>query len=397
LSMLVTSDPKKLPITAVTATLFMFSLWMVVTTIFALAPDSSFEMLSRVLKTMLMTFAAMMLIKTRQQITLLVWVLFGSIGYYGVKGGIFTIMSGGSSIVWGPEGSYIEGNNEVALAFITIIPIIYYLYLQPPESKYTKWIKRGLAASMVLCGVAALGSYSRGALLGIAGMLAFLWWKSPKKAAMGAVMVLLVPVAIAFMPDKWTSRMETINTYQEDSSAMGRINAWYMAYNLAKDRPLVGGGFDIWNGALFAIYAPDPDDPHAAHSIYFQALGEHGFVGLGLYLLLAFLTWKKGNWIIKVTAKRPEYAWAGTLATMLQVSLLGFGVGGAFLSLLYYDVPYYLMGLMVTVGSIVEQALKEESAALIAQKKADFAMRNAALQPGGGIAPSTRDSSSSKE
>jgi putative inorganic carbon (hco3(-)) transporter len=356
-SMFVSKDSKKLPLTPVVATLFAFTFWMCVTTLFAMWPEESAVMLKRVIKIMLMTVVTVMLVKTRKQITWLVWVLVASIGYYGTKGGVFTILSGGGSIVWGPSGSYIEGNNEVALAFITIIPVMYYLYLTDER----KWVRWGMLASIVLCGFAALGSYSRGALLGIAAMLFFLWWKSPKKIVMGAVLVMLIPVAVVFMPAKWTARMETINTYQQDDSAMGRINAWWMAFNLAKDRPLVGGGFEIYNRVVFNMYAPVPEDLHAAHSIYFQALGEHGFVGAGLYLLLAFLTWKKAAWIVRETRRREDLRWAGQLATMIQVSMIGFGTGGAFLSLLYYDVPYYLMAVVVSTGVLVEEAIQRET------------------------------------
>ncbi|NHZ77981.1 putative O-glycosylation ligase, exosortase A system-associated [Massilia sp. CCM 8695] len=358
IGLLVTKDPKKLPMTPIVVTLMAFSAWMGLTTIFSMWPNESVVMLNRVAKIMLMTFATIMLIKTKEQVKLLIWTLVGSLGYYGVKGGIFTVATGGGSIVWGPQGSYIEGNNEVALAFITIIPVMAFLYMQAQK----KWVRWGMAASILLCAFAALGSYSRGALVGIAAMLFFLWLKSPKKLLLGGLMVLIVPIAITFMPDKWSSRMETINTYKEDSSAMGRINAWYMAYHLALDRPL-GGGFEIYNRTAFELYAPVPDDVHAAHSIYFQALGEHGFVGLGLYLLLAFLTWRKAAWIVRMTAKREDFTWAGDLARMIQVSLIGFGVGGAFLSLLYYDVPYYLMAAVVSTGYIVEKALEAEAAA----------------------------------
>ena len=358
IGLLVTKDPKKLPMTPIVITLMAFSGWMGLTTIFSMWPNESVVMLNRVSKIMLMTFATIMLIKTKEQVKLLIWTLVGSLGYYGVKGGIFTVATGGGSIVWGPQGSYIEGNNEVALAFITIIPVMAFLYMQAQK----KWVRWGMAASILLCAFAALGSYSRGALVGIGAMLFFLWLKSPKKVLLGGLMVLIVPIAITFMPDKWSSRMETINTYKQDSSAMGRINAWYMAYHMALDRPL-GGGFEIYNRTAFELYAPVPDDVHAAHSIYFQALGEHGFVGLGIYLLLAFLTWRKAAWIVRVTAKREDLKWAGDLARMIQVSLIGFGVGGAFLSLLYYDVPYYLMAAVVSTGYIVEKVLEAEAAA----------------------------------
>lgn len=373
-SLMLTKDPKQLPRSSILWTLLAFSSWMIVTTVFAFYPSESVELLVRIWKTTLMTVVLMMLIKKREQVIYVSWALAVSIGYYGIKGGIFTVASGGSSTVWGPDGSYIEGNNEVALAFISIIPIMFFLF----QVSTHKWVKRGMLASMALCAMAALGSYSRGALIGMVAMLLFLWWKSPKKALMGTIMILLVPAGIAFMPAKWTQRMDTINTYQEDSSAMGRINAWKMATNLALDRPLVGGGFAIWSGPVFAKYAPVPTDVHAAHSIYFQALGEHGFVGLGLYLLLAGLTIKRCRWLNKVTAKREDLKWAGQLATMVQVSMLGFGIGGAFLSLVYYDVPYYLVGLIVCTSYIIEQTLKAEQQAERAKR---MAHNNGALVP----------------
>lgn len=357
LSLLITKDPKKLPMTPVIGALIAFTLWMNITTVFSLWPDDSLVMLQRVMKTMLMTLVIAMLIKTRKQIDYLVWSLVISIGYYGVKGGIFTVLTGGNNTVWGPEGSYIEGNNEVALAIITIISMMFYLML----ISRNKWVRRAMVLSMLLCTFSALGSYSRGALLGMSSMLLFLWLKSPKKLVPAIVLALVIPVAITFMPDKWSDRMNTIETYKSDASAMGRINAWWMAFHLASERPL-GGGFEIYNKESFARWAPDPDDIHAAHSVYFQALGEHGFVGLGLYLLLAFLTWRKGSWIIRKTARLPDYQWARHLATMIQVSMVGFGTGGAFLSLLYYDVPYYLMAAMVVTGVLVEKALAEQAA-----------------------------------
>jgi probable O-glycosylation ligase (exosortase A-associated) len=358
LALLTTRDDRKLPMTPIVITLFTFTAWMCLTTLFSMWPDDSSVMLLRVLKTMVMTIVTIMLIKTKEQIYQLIWVLVGSLAYYGVKGGVFTIVSGGHSIVWGPEGSYIEGNNELALGLITIIPVMYCLFM----NYQNKWIKRAMALAMLLCAASALGSYSRGALLGICAMVLFLWVKSPKKIVVGLLIATLLPIGIMSMPDKWSQRMGTINTYKEDDSAMGRINAWWMAYNMAADRPL-GGGFEIYNHTAFGMYAPVPTDVHAAHSIYFQALGEHGFGGLGLYLLLAWLTWRKGAWIVKQTAKRDDLKWAANIATMLQVSMVGFATGGAFLSLLYYDVPYYLTAIMVSLGCIVEKALKQQSAA----------------------------------
>jgi len=199
---------------------------------------------------------------------------------------------------------------------------------------------------MLLCALAALGSYSRGGLLAIGAMCSFLWLKSRNKLAVGAALLAAAPALLLFMPEEWTARMDTINDYQSDASAQGRLNAWSMAWHLACDR-IFGGGFEIYEPSVFARYAPDPLDVHAAHSIYFQVLGEHGFIGLALYLLMGALTWRLAARIVALAAPVQELRWASDLATMIQVSLVGFAVGGAFLSLVYYDLPYYLMCALV--------------------------------------------------
>lgn len=354
ISLLVTKQERSLPRSPVTGVFIGFLLWMCITSLFAIhGAGAVYDQWIKVVKIFSITLVIMMLMKERKHIELVIWSIVISLGYYGDKGGIFTLRSGGNERVWGPQGTFIEGNNEVALALVMVIPLMYYLMLQTKN----RWYRYGFMASMLLCALASLGSYSRGALLAVGAMGAVLWLKSKNKVKLGIVLALAVPVMLMFMPAQWFNRIDTINTYQEDESAMGRINAWKMAFNLASDRPL-GGGFDIYDSMVFQLYAPNPTDVHAAHSIYFQTLGEHGFGGLFLYLLLGVLTWRCGSVIAKKTKNVAELRWAYDLATMMQVSLLGFAVGGAFLSLVYFDVPYYLMAAMVATRALVERELK---------------------------------------
>ncbi|KAB8051151.1 putative O-glycosylation ligase, exosortase A system-associated [Janthinobacterium sp. FT14W] len=348
--LLMTREPKSLPLTPISVLLLLFVAWMNVTAAFALLPESSWVQWNKVMKIMLMSFVIMMVIRTQRDIVRLVWVLVGSLGYYGVKGGIFTIRSGGTERVWGPEETFIGDNNALALALIITIPLMYYLQ----QNSDKRWVRRGLSAAMLLSALSALGSYSRGALLAIAAMGLFMWLKSDRKLVLGALLAAVTPLLLAFMPERWAERMDTINTYEDDVSAMGRLNAWRMAWNLARDR-FLGGGFDVSDASIFARYAPNPMDVHAAHSIYFQALGEHGFVGLVLYLALGIATWRTAAVIIRSTRGKPELRWAHGLATMSQASLIGFAVGGAFLSLLYFDMPYYLMAALIATRIVVER------------------------------------------
>jgi probable O-glycosylation ligase (exosortase A-associated) len=331
-------EKKEMVWTRETILLLIFIGWMLFTTLFALYPEYAWLQWEKVWKIQLMVILTALIIKERQQLHWLIWVIALSLGFYGVKGGIFTIVHGGAYRVQGPYGTFIGGNNEMALALVMTIPLIRYLHLQETR----KWIKIGLASAMVLTGVAAIGSQSRGGMLAMVAMGLFLWLKSRKKIMTGIYMAIAVAIMASVMPQEWYDRMNTIKTYQDDHSAQGRINAWYTAFNVAKDR-ITGGGFEMFKDPTFRQYAPDPFNVHDVHSIYFEQIGEQGFIGFGLFILIGVFLWIRAQQIIKRCKKDPAHKWAADLAAMIQVSLVGYATGGAFLGMSYWDLPYHLM------------------------------------------------------
>jgi putative inorganic carbon (HCO3(-)) transporter len=343
-------EPKSIPKSPVIFVLVIFILWMGVTTLFAIFPESALIQYKKILKIQAVTFLTAMLIRTERQIALLVATIAVSIGFFGIKGGVFTILTGGGHRVWGPQGSFIEGNNEIAVALLMVIPLFNYLrYLLKG-----KWLKLVISVSMMLIGISAIGSQSRGAFLASIAMLSVLWWKSQKKFVTAMIAIVVALSVFAFMPESWHNRMKTINTYEQDHSAMGRINAWWAAFNIARDR-ITAGGFDHWSLQTFAIYAPDPTFYQDAHSIYFEVLGEHGFIGLALFLAIGGLSFINASWIVRHTKRFPELEWANMLARMIQVSLVSYATGGAFLGMAYFDLFYHLVIILVIVRSHVRQ------------------------------------------
>ncbi|MDP1652027.1 MAG: putative O-glycosylation ligase, exosortase A system-associated [Rhodocyclaceae bacterium] len=380
IALLISKEQKRYPFTPVTATLILLVLWMNVSYLFAINPTSyPYVQWDKVMKIQLFIAVTMLAMTTAERIGWLVWVATMSIAFFGIKGGVFTLTSGGGSMVLGPEGSFISGNTEISLAITMSIPLLRYLQMQSPK-RLVRW---GLGIGMILCGVAVLGSYSRGGLLAVAAMGGFLWLKSRNKLVIGVALVMLIPVMLTVMPDKWFDRMSTIQTYEQDGSAMGRINAWQMAINLAKDRPLTGGGFGAFTDEAFARWAPNPTDVHDAHSIWFQMLGEHGFVGIGLFILFWALSWRLASGIIKDGRSRPGLRWAGDLAAMIQVSLIGYWVGGSFLGLSYWDMPYVLVTILVMMRCVIDKQLQAVTAASSSlQQPAAIAVENPAVRQG---------------
>ena len=352
LAMVFAKEKKRFPWSGLTVVWSLFVVWMSVTTVFALNADGAVSEWERTIKIQLMVLVTLLLINTPERINSLVWVIVVSIGFFGVKGGLFTAMTGGEFRVWGPPGSFIEGNNEIAFALLITVPLMRYLQLQARQH----WMRWGLLVAMGLCGLAIVGSYSRGAFVAVGAMLFVLWLKGRRKLVTLVPILVLAGVSLAFMPDKYFDRIETIRSYEEDASAMGRINAWWFAFRLAQDNPVTGGGFQTFTRELFLVYAPEPLDFHDSHSIYFEVMAEHGFVGLVLFLVLGLLVLRTGQRIVSEASKSETLRWAGDLAAMLQVSFVGYAVGGAFLGLAYFDLPYHLMALMVLTQQIVKQA-----------------------------------------
>lgn len=367
LALVFTKKRQPLPRTGIAKVLIALILWMSFTSLFAMAPsDQVLERWIFVLKIQFMLFVTWMLVRDEKEIRWLVWVVVLSVAFFGVKGGIFTVLTGGGSRVWGPPGGMLEENNALAVALVMLMPLMYFLR----ETEPRRWLRGVLMFMMITCAFSVLGSQSRGALLALLAMAFFLGLKGKHPVRTSLMLITLVGVAIAFMPDTWTERMETIKTYGEDGSAMSRIWTWTTLWNAAVDRPFIGAGFQADHPIVFDRYAPVDGvfeqfagRVYVAHSIYFQMLGEHGFVGLGLFLGLLGATWLTASRVTNRTINDPEFsAWVPSLMRMVQVSMIGYMAGGAFLSLAYLDLPYYVFSFVVLCDVLVRRRTAERAA-----------------------------------
>jgi len=365
---LFSKERRPFPVNAVTVVYLALIFWMTITSFFAInSPQVVLDRWVFVVKIHVMLFVTLMLIRGREQIERLIWVIALSIGFYGVKGGIWTVLTGGGGRVYGPDGGMAADNNALGLALVMLLPFFHYLYKMATR----RVVRLGLLFCFVTITLSILGSQSRGALLALLAMATFLGLKSSRPVLTTFVLALTVAMAVMFMPDSWSGRMKSIENYEDDGSAMSRIYTWKTLWALALDRPLVGGGFVVDTPQVFAIYAPAEGLGHnldgnvyVAHSIYFQMLGEHGFPGLALYLLLGITAWKMAGRLARESKENPEYAnWLPLLMRMVQVSIAGYSVGGAFLSLAHFDVSYYIVGIAVLADATVRERKGGQAAA----------------------------------
>jgi probable O-glycosylation ligase (exosortase A-associated) len=151
---------------------------------------------------------------------------------------------------------------------------------------------------------------------------------------------------------------------------MQRLRAWSVSWNIAKDRPITGAGFqfeyapnrDRWLSYVDEEYRGISGGRHAAHSAYFQVLGQHGFVALGLYVLLLASTLVTLTRLRRQAQRLPGMEWIALYAEGLRIGVIAFAISGAFINVGYFDL-YFIFVAMAAILSRELGAAREPSAA----------------------------------
>ena len=355
-----------------------FAAWITISTWFAIVPAEAMIKWQAAIKIMCMTLVTMCMLTTRQRLHLVIWVAVASLGFYGVKGGLFSILTGGISRVWGPPASFIGDNNSLALALLMILPLIRHLQAVSKQ----RWVVMALWAAMGLTVVAIFGTYSRGGVVGLAVMLPILLLKGRQRLYTAAALIVVLAAALPLMPSYWFTRMASIAQFDTDLSMRGRTEAWTFAVRVALDNPVIGGGFRVFlDEDLFRRYVPDALTNRNFHSIYFEVLAENGIIGLILFLGLGVSTMMTTWRIDRMTRGRVELAWANSLARMIQVAVIGYAVGGLILNFGFFDFYYTLIALAVGTLRVVQGEVAGVKLADAAAERRAVAL---GLRPAGG-------------
>jgi putative inorganic carbon (HCO3(-)) transporter len=174
--------------------------------------------------------------------------------------------------------------NHMAMNMVLVVPLgVAFL-----ARKQSSWLMRvACAVAAVLAVVAIVLSHSRGGFIGLAVAMGV--WAFREKRRLQAVVVgaVLVVGLVMFAPKSFWQRNETVATFQEDASAMGRVYAWQVASRISLDRPLLGVGAGAFRFAWPLYAPPEARRAYVAHNIFLDVIGEMGFVGLLFFLVFA--------------------------------------------------------------------------------------------------------------
>ena len=285
-------------------------------------------------------------------------------GFMAVDDGLKFVASAGH---YHPKGTGAWGdNNSEGLLILMGMPLL--TYLRAVSTHPTA--RLGATLGLVLSVLAVIATASRGATVGLAVLAIAAIAASRHKLGYSVLIGLGALALLVLAPEDWMDRMRTIGSAGEDGSFMTRVIAWKMSILLAIDNPF-GGGLhavqiaEVWSklvpqfGRMSFIPSPEPEGMHAAHSIYFEVLGDTGFGGLVVFLVILGSTLIGLRRTSKRTKLVPELNWASVLAWQLQLSLVAYLVSGAALSEAYLDMPWLILGLSNALRALVAESVRQ--------------------------------------
>lgn len=278
------------------------------------------------------------------------------------------------------RGAYFVGDgNDFAWLMNQLLPLALLLLFTA-----RKWLGRlwGVG-STAACLLSIVGTQSRGAFLALAASGLYFWARVVKRRALAAgVLGAVVVLGLILAPPHYWQRIQSISHYQEDDSATSRILVWGAATRMALGNPL-GVGAGCFSAAYGMKYRPEgaafawaPGRWLSAHSVYFRALGEYGFLGLGLLLTILVVNFRENERTRRMLEAQPPGPVPPTWPSFINMSLIGYAVAGTFLGGLAYPHVYLLSGLTVACRRL---ALDQSATRSVGQTAGDVAPQPAAL------------------
>jgi putative inorganic carbon (hco3(-)) transporter len=343
--------------------------WVNLTMIWAQAPVAAWDKWDWAVKTLVFATFIPLVIRSRVQIEAFAQTYVFSLAANFVPFGLKVLMSGGG---YG-QNLGLEGNNTglgegglLSTVCLMAVPLALYL------SKHSQLIPRIRLMPLAYWGMAglavvtAIGTYERSALIGIACLGIYMWTRTKQKFWFGVVIAIVACLIIYTTSAAWNQRVSTISDYQDEGSAYTRVLVWRWTLGFVATHPL-GGGFltNLIDHIEFPGTATMPaheEFGRAFHSIYFEMLGEQGYPGIFMFLLLTGITFYKLRRLAKKARDYPGLEWVTGLADALQSGLAVFMTSGAFVGIAFQPMYWYFIAMSISLNAYMWRVEHQETA-----------------------------------
>ena len=342
---------------------------------------------------------------TRARLEALVLILVLSIATIVIGTGMKTVLGGGgyeNLKFFVNDNSGIYESSTLATVAIALTPMIWWFTRFGTIYK-PQWPVTVFAVLLIFaCLMVPIGTEARTGLVCIAVLGVLLLRYVKQRLLFVAAGAVLGVTALPFLPTSYYERMATIAEPGGDESASTRVAVWTWTLEYAQEKPF-GGGFDAYRGNSFTYQMPVKqeagnttsvefqevtDEARAYHSAIFEVLGEQGYPGLAIWLLLHGLgIWQMERIHRRWKAKTGEdEAWIAPFATALQLASLVYITGALFQGIAYQPVMLMIIGLQIGLNNYCKR-IESERAILARSERPSPVEQRAAKRAGQGRAP----------
>jgi len=345
----------------------LFSVWVSFTAIEAERPYDAWPKWQWAIQSILITVAMPLFLRTRVQIETAFIAAFSAITAHALTAGVKTVFGTGGYDRLGRlmmDNFWLGETSTLSLVAILSIPMSYYIFSQSLafEQFRGRMLFRIIWIAYIIVAIECMiGTSARTGVIALAMLLTF-----GVRGLFRKILVIVGAIGIFYVAQPLISgrsleRYNTIGKYQQDSSATTRIAAWQWAIKYAANHPL-GGGFGLFNGANVDFKTENANGEittqtrigTAAHSIYFEVLGEQGYPGIILYLAMMITTLFGTLRISRLPKNTAEPQWYVAFSRSLFVSLTIFAVSASFVGIAFQPMLYLLLGFYCCVYRFVQ-------------------------------------------
>jgi putative inorganic carbon (hco3(-)) transporter len=344
--------------TFATLLVLLLAAWVTMTMLWAEMPAAGWSKWDWAFKSVLFSAFIPWVIRSRVQIEAFVQIYVLSLAANFIPFAAKVLISGGG---YGQNLGLQAGNANLAegellsAVVLMAIPLALYLGRHTQLLPRTRLVQIGYTALAGFALLTALGTYERSALVGMVGLGGYMLFRSRHKVAFGLCLAVIGVAIVVFMSTEWSDRIATVNNVAGDSSAMARLLVWEWTFKYALANPF-GGGFNAFVINRLEFPSGTVEYGRAYQSIYFEMLGAHGWVGLGLFLGVTTSSFV-GLWrLARRTRTIPHLAWCADLSDALQAGMVVFLTAGAFVDIAFQPELWYFIALSISLREYVRRA-----------------------------------------
>ena len=336
----------------------LFVLECVVSAWLAYDPAFAFSKFNIVTTWMIVFFLISSIVNTERRLFLFLLAYFlanfkmSQFGFFSWVGRGFGFAS------WGITGAgWFRNSGELGLEMSLFLSytVCFIFFLRKYWGRWTRWFMYFVAISAAGCVIA---SSSRGAIVGVVGMLFYLSFFSKKKLKGWVILAVVLSLAYLVLPPQMLARFHSAGN---DATSLSRIEYWARARELIHQFPYFGIGYYNWipyyRAHFFdaALYWRVEE----AHNTYLQMGAELGYSGLAIFIIMVLCSF----WVNARSAalsKREGFEFLRGMSIAMNAAGVSLVLASNFLTAFF--LPNYWIHFALTV--CVHTAVRKKIAAV---------------------------------